>query len=188
MSRYMAIDSVERMQTRIPPTLARCIPPFGLASPCADRLKVLVLVLFAMALAFSGGARAMALTHSVGIEGQVICADGGETVIYLDTEGQPVDPMVHCSKCPECMNNLLHVVPTCMGAHDRPTFSAARLLPPAAPALAPSHHLRPQSRGPPVATPEKHDTAGSVVKMSLGVTFFARPGDRTERAFPKARS
>lgn len=130
----------------------------------------------------------MALTHPMGVEAVVLCAESGEEVIYLDANGQPVDPMVDCSKCPDCMSNTLLALPVSALAHEMPPALAASHLPAVVPALTLSRHLRPQSRGPPPANPEMDDPAPLAVMSSLGVKLFARPCDRTERAFSEARS
>ena len=176
------------MKSQSSSSVALCHQPSGRAWPWAIQLKLLAVIVVSVALVFTGAARAMAMNHPMGVESLVICAEGGPTVIYLDASGQPVDPMVDCSKCPECLNNLPHILSNSVVAPEKPFICETRLLPPSAPAVTLSRHLRPQTRGPPVAPTVTHATASFAVRSSFGIVLFASPSDRTERAFQEARS
>lgn len=176
------------MHSQTPAILARDCQRLGWCRGSHGLERVLILIVVSLALAIAGGARAMALTHSMGAESLVICSEGGEEIIYLNAEGQPADPMVDCAKCPECLNGASAALPVAAAAQFEPPTRSADRFPPAAQDLVLSRHLRPQSRGPPFATPDMHGTALLAVRSTLGVRLPASPDDRAERAFPDARS
>lgn len=158
------------------------------AAQACPGLRLIVVFLLSLALAFAGGTRSMALTHPPGSVAMVICSENGEETIFLDARGTPVDQEVDCAKCPECMSNPLPILTYTTALAVPPKPQAARFAPPAETPAILSRHLRPQSRGPPRATPEHNDTALQAVTSSLGESLQASPRDRIERVSLDARS
>ena len=109
-----------------------------------------ILCLVALAAVALYGAAAGAMVAGGPMMEMVICAEGGTATILLDAKGDPVDPS-DCIHCPECLV-LASALPAGPAAEKIPP-RPARVLAPAAPAAlpAPRPHLRPLSRGPPVA-------------------------------------
>lgn len=117
---------------------------------------VLVVAILTLALALSGGVRAMSPTHAPGVMAMVICSEEGTATIYLDAGGVPVKPAADCWTCPDCTTgSALFLPPTASNAAGDP-MAAARPLHPADWKLSFSRHLRPESRGPP---PVAHGTS-----------------------------
>lgn len=110
------------------------------------RLRPLLTLLLAAALAWAGVTMAVARGQAPLAERMVICSGYGMVVVDLDAEGNPVGP-VHL--CPDCTLALLPG-PLAAPAAPRPAPRLLhRLLPPAAPASAGKAVETPRARGPP---------------------------------------
>ena len=69
------------------------------------RMNTPLMILIALLLILStglSGVRVMGSAQAGTIQ-MVICAEGGEAVITLDGEGNPVDPAMTCADCPHCL-------------------------------------------------------------------------------------
>ncbi len=118
-------------------------------------LRILVSLILTLSLIAAGGARGMAhalTTPAGGLTPLVICAaDGGTTTIYLDQDGNAVDPTEQCpaSDCPDCVLAVGAAGPlpaAWPGSHGRLTRKTPRA---AGDILRSRHVTRAKARAPP---------------------------------------
>jgi hypothetical protein len=128
-------------------------------------------LLLALALVLSGPGASVAASGATMV---VICSGDTPGTVWLDTEGNPVDPDASCYKCPEClMFDLLSAdMPTLRLTHDvRPV--PVRLVLGIPPMPKPAAYLCSDPRGPPPALPvslrreESRSNARSLARMIL---------------------
>lgn len=82
----------------------------------------------------------------------VICGGEDTSIVWLDQDGDPVDPEAPQHKCPECLSfDLPPPATVAPSAARAPLHIAARLSLPEAPRTEPIAHLRPDPRGSPAA-------------------------------------
>lgn len=96
----------------------------------------------------------------------VICAGESTSTVWLDRDGNPVDPAAQRHNCPDCLTFDLPPSPTMTPAVSRvPSGLAARTSLPGDLRAEPIAHLRPDPRGPPALSAScrrdgdpRHDT------------------------------
>jgi len=139
------------------------------ALPHTDAMKPILhpfaCLLLALALILSGPV-GPAPAH--GATMLVLCAGTEASVIWIDADGQPVEPGPSHPKCLYCMISAAPPPMTGGRLPDRQVWVRPADLPalaPSCPPLAP--HLRPDPRGPPAAANTPHAPEGSRLPARL---------------------
>ncbi len=126
--------------------------PGGQTATMQRILHILSCYVLALSLALSGPGVAGPVKGAMLVE---LCADGSVQQIWLDTDGNPVQPAKSHAKCLDCLLFSAPLPDTttvtlAFGPLRSPEWSAL----PGAPETTPAAHLRPIPRGPPAAESE----------------------------------
>jgi hypothetical protein len=112
-----------------------------------SKIRNLLSIFLACALALSSVTMAVARTHAQGVQDVVICSGYGMVTITLDAEGNPVGP-VHM--CPDCVPAVGALLPETGAPLTFSSASAPLALPAAAPEPARLAVLSFRARAPPL--------------------------------------
>lgn len=127
--------------------------------PVTGMMRLLAVVLVALALALSGMAAAMPMAKARGGMVFVICTGGGSATVTLDQDGNPVAPMKDCANCPACLAPTALPTPPVRGLPARDLTYRVLQARVSTLTLPARPHLRPETRGPPPAARERLDMA-----------------------------
>lgn len=128
-------------------------------------LQMVVVSVLALALVLAGRAHAMVPGHSTGMAAFVICSDEGMKTVYLDAGGAPERPRPDCWQCPDCNGAPALATPPMLVGPATLVVTAVSRAQPVRQVLPPSRHLRPETRGPPLAAHGIHDPASAAVPL-----------------------
>lgn len=153
-----------------------------------NTLHRVAVILLALALAMVGSSRAMMLEQRHAVDSVEICAESGIETIFLDAEGKRTDAPMDCIHCPACLDNSAPVLMAALPTQAQRAARLARSGRPVQQAAIPNRKLRPETRGPPPANPEMHETAPRVAQQYAALRSLSGLCHRDGQSKSKARS
>lgn len=147
-------------------------------------------LMMAFALALTGPGTVSAGVMAPGLMAVEICGTDGTQVLWLDAQGNPVDPENHCAECPVCIAQGPAALPVSPATPPLRMVHARRLSHRDRGCASPARkrHTLPEARGPPVSALKKTGISGTCCPMigfaSLEFGQVIRARSMADRGYP----